>query len=180
MTWTWKFLLFLPLVLVLGCGDGTLSFPDPNATYQIAFAAYQPLCVDVYNASTTPNTPVIVYPCAPSATSQFWRFVPVGAAGSYNIVNTNSSLCMSVVDAFDTNPGQVMILEKCAANGSKANQVWSLADSSVASGKNLVVSVSQQCLDLPYGAIASIFQLQQYYCTKSDPAQSWKLLLAKV
>jgi hypothetical protein len=38
-----------------------------------------------------------------------------------------------------------------------------------------VSMASSQCLDLPYGATASIFFMQQYTCSDNDPAQGWVL-----
>jgi hypothetical protein len=147
-------------------------------TFQIVLAIYSPLCIDVLDASTASGAEVQVYPCGVGKRSQEWQLINAGSSG-YNIVNVNSRLCMSVVngtDSPDTAPGQHVDQETCAANGSASNQVWTMVKAPAGeAGYQFISAASGQCLDLPYGATASVFQLQQYTCTSNDPAQGWTL-----
>lgn len=152
-----------------GCG----VTPGMGPTFQIQLAIYTPLCIDVLDASTANGAEVQVYPCGPGKRSQEWQLVSVGSSG-YNIVNVNSQLCMSVVNNPDTAPGQHVDQETCTASGGAANQLWKMVKAPGSeAGYQFISAASGECLDLPYGATASVFQLQQYTCTPDDPAQGW-------
>lgn len=158
---------------VLGCGSGGII---PAPSYNITLAAYNPLCIDVRNASKVNGDKVIAYACGKNEPNQQWTLNYIGSG--YNIVNVNSGLCMAVFDLGSDAPGQVVIQETCMPDGSKANQVWSIAKDKTQPGYNVINVLSKQCLDLPYGAIASVFQMQQYFCTAKDPAQSWTFIVS--
>lgn len=154
-----------------GCG----VTPGMGPTFQITLAIYTPLCIDVLDASTASGAEVQVYPCGLGKRSQEWQLINTGSSG-YNFVNVNSQLCISVVNDPDTAPGQHVDQETCTANGGAANQVWKMVKAPGSeAGYQLISAASGQCLDLPYGATASVFQLQQYTCTANDPAQGWTL-----
>jgi hypothetical protein len=161
----------LPLVLMTGC-----AYHLRGNTNQIQLAIYTPLCVDVLDASTTSGADLQVYPCGPGKRSQEWTVVPIDEQTHVELVNENSKMCMAVLDANDMAPGQLVIQEPCADNGTQQNQLWNIVLAPPGmSGTRIVSLASGQCLDLPYGAAASVFHLQQYYCTADDPAQGWVL-----
>ncbi|MBW4028589.1 RICIN domain-containing protein [Acidipila rosea] len=162
--------LFCSLAIT-GCGF-TPGFGSVN---QITLAIYHPLCVDVVDASTASGAPVQVYACGTGKRSQEWRLNPIDSNGGLNIVNVNSNMCMSVSDTPVTAPGQYVIQETCSASGTQPNQVWTMVKAPSQPGYRFVSAASKQCLDLPYGAVASIDHLQQYYCTDGDPAQGWSI-----
>lgn len=159
---------FCPLIMT-GCGV-TPGFGPVN---QITLAIYPPLCVDVVDASKVSGAAVQVYACGAGKRSQEWQLNSVGANGGLNIVNVNSKMCMSVSDTPDTAPGQYVLQETCSVSGTQPNQVWTMVKAPGQAGYRFVSAASKQCLDLPYGAVASIDHLQQYYCTAGDPAQGW-------
>ena len=163
-------LLVSPLAMT-GCGV-TVGVGPVN---QITLAIYPPLCVDVVDASTASGAAVQVYACGAGKRSQEWQLNSVDNNGGLNIVNVNSKMCMSVSDTPDTAPGQYVLQETCAVNGVQQNQVWTMVKAPGQAGYRFVSAASKQCLDLPYGAVASIDHLQQYYCTAGDPAQGWSV-----
>jgi hypothetical protein len=167
-----RLLWALPLLLLLGTGCGFHANGNVN---QIQLAAYNQLCVDVLDASMAPGAQVQIYPCGAGKKSQEWSLVPVDSNGNVNLVNENSQLCMTVADTPDTAPGQLVIQEPCGGGDSEPEQVWSIVPAPGQPGNRFVSMASSQCLDLPYGAIASLYPLQQYYCTQDDPAQGWLL-----
>jgi hypothetical protein len=165
-------LLALPLFFVASCGytvNGDLK--------QIQLAIYRPDCIDVRDASTDSEANVQIYACGAGKRSQEWTIEPVDAAADVIVINENSKMCMTVADAPDspdTAPGQFVVQEACAPGNNQPNQLWQMvAAPSGEAGSQFVSVVSKQCLDLPYGAVASISNLQQYICTPDDPAQGW-------
>jgi hypothetical protein len=85
-------------------------------------------------------------------------------------------MCMAVASDPDTAPGQYVVQYPCVTDGSQPDQIWSIKQApSGEAGVRLVSLASGQCLDLPYGAVASIFTLQQYTCDTNDPAQGWNI-----
>jgi hypothetical protein len=147
---------------------------------QIQLAIYRPLCIDVQLASTAPGAHLQAYPCGPGKLSQEWTIKPATANGSliskglWMVVNANSKMCMTVSPTPDTAPGQYVLQEPCSPDASDPDQIWTIKDAPDGEeGVRFMSVASQQCLDLPYGAAASIFTLQQYYCTPNDPAQGW-------
>jgi hypothetical protein len=161
-------LLLLPFLN--GCG-----FQQNNGVYQITIAVYQHACVDVQYASTNSGAPAQLYPCGSGKRSQEWQAKLTDNNSGLQFINGNSKMCLSVLENPVTAPGQYVIQEPCAPGGTQQNQIWTLAQVSGTSGYNLVSAASKQCLDLPYGAIASISLLQQFTCTPNDPAQWWVL-----
>lgn len=162
----------LPLLFIASCGytvNGDLK--------QIQLAIYKQDCVDVLDASTTSGANVEIYACGAGKRSQEWTIEPVDSAADVIVINENSKMCMTVVDAPDspdTSPGQLVVQEACAADSNQPNQLWQMVPApSGEAGSEFVSVVSKQCLDLPYGAVASISNLQQYTCTPGDPAQGW-------
>jgi hypothetical protein len=118
---------------------------------------------------------VQIYPCSSDTRSQEWTVRPVDSKGDVTIVNLNSGMCMAVQGTPVIAPGQYVIQETCAADDSQQNQVWNITPPNKETGSEFVSLASGQCLDLPYGATASIVTLQQYTCTAGDPAQGWVL-----
>jgi hypothetical protein len=56
------------------------------------------------------------------------------------------------------------------------NQTWIIVLKQTGeSGVQIVSLASGEYPDLPYGAVASIETLQQYYCGTKDPAQGWAI-----
>ncbi len=157
-----------PLLLLLGCGYSA----DPGVN-QIQLAIYPQICVDVLDASTADGAHLQIYPCGEGKRSQEWSIVPVDAHGDVVVINLNSSLCMAVDPTNLDAPGEYVVQETCSTNNSALNQLWSMTPQQDDPGLRFVSVATKQCLDLPYGATASIFTLQQYYCTDNDPAQGW-------
>lgn len=167
--------LFVGLCLLAG---GCANVNYNAGVNQIQLAIYSGLCLDVLDASTASGAPVQAYACGPGKLSQEWTLKPVtpGSMSQVLVVNANSEMCMSVADNPDTAPGQAVIQEGCVGDGSQLNQVWSLKPAPGGeAGFQFISMASSQCLDLPYGAVASTFDMQQYYCTPSDPAQGWQV-----
>ena len=160
----------LLLLLCAGCG-----YHVNGNTNQIQLAIYTPLCVDVMDASTVSGARIQIYPCGSGKRSQEWIIRPIDAKGDVMVINVNSAMCMAIQATPVTAPGQYVIQETCVADGSQLNQVWNVAPAPGQKGSRFVSLASNQCLDLPYGATASIFPLQQYTCTQGDPAQGWVL-----
>jgi Ricin-type beta-trefoil lectin domain len=177
---TTRFLLLL-LLLPLGAAIGCTELDVTMGVKQIQLAIYTPLCIDVQDASTASGAHVQAYPCGEGKRSQEWYFKPVNqdAFGQFTIVNANSQMCMTVLSGPNypvSAPGEFIVQEPCAANDSEQNQIWTVpAASGGEAGSQIVSLASSQCLDLPYGAVASIFVMQQYTCTDNDPAQGWIL-----
>lgn len=171
-------LIFLPLVLgasiVLLTGvTGCTATPAVDPV-QIQLAIYTPDCVDVQDASTASGAHVQIYPCGAGKMSQEWEMR--GFSGGTEFVNANSQMCMAVASDPDTAPGQYIVQYPCVADGSDPKQLWNVkAAPSGEAGMQFISAVSSQCLDLPFGAVASIDMLQQYTCTDNDPAQGWTL-----
>jgi ricin-type beta-trefoil lectin protein len=169
--------LLLPLGLT-ACGVTTVG-----GVNQIQLAIYHPLCVDVQLASKAPGARLQAYPCGPGKLSQEWVIRPASANGSlasnglFIVMNANSEMCMTVASYPDspvTDPGQYVIQAPCSPDASDPTQIWTITQApSGEAGIRFISTASNQCLDLPYGAAASIFTLQQYYCTPKDPAQGW-------
>lgn len=164
----WIVVLLLPLGLA-GC-----SYTPTGDINQIQLAIYTPICVDVLDASTVSGQQLQIYPCGPGKMSQEWNVEPINNGKNYILINENSQMCMSVLSPYDTNPGQYVVQETCAPGNTDPDQVWSISRApSGEAGYNIISQVSGECLDLPYGAVASIMTLQQYYCDADDPAQGW-------
>jgi hypothetical protein len=173
----WLLFLLFSLGLVgsaslVGCG-----YDPTGAVSQIRLSIYKTDCVDVLDASTANGAQLQIYPCGPGKRSQEWEVEPVNEGRNFMFINANSLMCMSVAsgpDSSDVAPGQYVLQVTC--DQTDPDQIWSIkAAPSGESGDNIVSTASGQCLDLPYGAIASIFTLQQYYCDKNDPAQGWNI-----
>jgi hypothetical protein len=161
-------LLFLPLGLA-GCG-----YTVTGNVNQIQLAIYTPICVDVLDATTASGQQLQIYPCGTGKLSQEWTIKPINNGQNYEFINENSQMCMSVLTPYDTSPGQQVVQETCAPDGTDPDQVWSIQKApSGEAGDQIISKASGECLDLPYGATASIFTLQQYYCDNNDPAQGW-------
>lgn len=161
---------------ISGCG----FTPGDGAVNQITLAVYRPLCIDVLDASTASGAPVQAYACGKGKRSQEWQIIPLDLNKKQNdgrviIVNANSKMCMSVLDTPVTAPGQFVVQETCSPNRDQQDQIWTIVKAPGQAGYRFVSAASGQCLDLPFGAIASIVHLQQYYCTAGDPAQGWTL-----
>jgi hypothetical protein len=171
---TWL-LLLLPLFAICGCSEINLH----GGLNQIKLAIYTPLCIDVEEASTAAGARVQAYPCGDSKRSQEWDVKPLSLDlfGQVTIMNANSQMCMTVLSGPnnpDSAPGQLIVQEPCADDASQQNQLWTISTAPGGEEGVRVISVaSSQCLDLPYGAVASIFFMQQYTCTANDPAQGW-------
>lgn len=164
-----KYFALLLLLLLTGCG-----FTVNGNVNEIQLAIDRPLCLDVKDASKVSGAQVQVYPCGKAKLSQEWRMLPADRVDSFTIVNANSAMCMSVAETPVSAPGQIVIQETCAAGNSKPNQIWTISPAPHGqSGERIISAASKQCLDLPYGATASVFNMQQYYCTDNDPAQGW-------
>jgi hypothetical protein len=162
-------LFFLaPLLLFLGCG-----YSAHSGVNQIQLAIYPKVCIDVLGASTAEGAHVQIYPCGAEKRSQQWSIVPVNPQGDVLVVNLNSSKCMAVDPTFLMAPGEYVIQETCSPDNSALNQLWKITPQVNDPGSRFVSVATGQCLDLPYGAAASIFTMQQYYCTDGDPAQGW-------
>jgi hypothetical protein len=160
----------LLLVAAVGCNSSFKTDP-----VQIQLAIYTPDCVDVEDASTAVGAHVQIYPCGTGKKSQEWVMTGFGSQGT-EFMNVNSQLCMAVASDPDTAPGQYIVQYPCVKDGSDPKQLWSVTSApNGEAGMQLVSKVSSQCLDLPYGAVASIDMLQQYTCTNDDPAQGWTL-----
>jgi len=160
--------------MIAGCAQINFN----GGVNQIQLAIYAPLCIDVQDASTASGAHIQAYACGAGKRSQEWMLKPVNLnmLGQYTIVNANSQMCMSVADTPDTAPGQYVIQEPCASNDSPPNQTWTISPvPNGEAGMRFVSTASGQCLDLPYGATASVFDMQQYYCTATDPAQGWTI-----
>jgi hypothetical protein len=173
----WKVFQFLllggsafPFVAITGCG-ATVN-QDP---IQIQLAIYTPDCVDVQDASTAAGAHVQIYACGAGKMSQEWELHGL-SGGQAEVVNENSKMCMAVANDPDTAPGQYVVQEPCSTDGSDPTQLWTMPKApSGEAGMRFVSAASGQCLDLPYGAVASIDTLQQYTCDSDDPAQGWTL-----
>ncbi|MGD0941488.1 MAG: RICIN domain-containing protein [Terracidiphilus sp.] len=164
----------LPLFFVAGCG-----YTVTGNLKQIQVAIYTPDCVDIIDASTDSGAGVGIYACGAGKRSQEWTVEPVDANADVIMINENSGMCMTVAQAPgspDTAPGQLVVQEPCAADNNDPTQLWKVVPAPSGEAGNQIVSLaSQQCLDLPYGAVASIYNLQQFTCTNDDPAQGWVL-----
>lgn len=167
--------LLLPLGLT-ACAAVTTE----NGVNQIQLAIYHPLCVDVQGASTAEGAQLQVYACGTGKMSQEWTVKPASLTGSlasdgqFAFINANSKMCMSVSDLGDQDPGQIIIQATCDLTN--PDMLWKIKQApSGESGMQFISVASGQCLDLPYGAAASVFTLQQYFCTADDPAQGWNI-----
>jgi hypothetical protein len=164
----WILLLSLPFAIA-GCG-----YDLTGEVNQIQLAIYTPDCVDVLDASMASGAQMQIYPCGAGKMSQEWTIKPVDNGTQYQIINANSKMCMSVASDPDTAPGQYVVQYPCVNDNSQPDQLWTITPApSGEAGSRLVSAASGQCLDLPYGAAASTFTLQQYTCTNDDPAQGW-------
>jgi len=164
-------LLLFGVFTTVGCG-----YTSNNPAKQIKLAAYSPLCVDVTDESAANKAEVQIYPCTEGRPSQDWLFQPVAGTDQFFVVNVNSQMCMSVLDAPDTADHQKIVQESCAYATSQANQIWGIAvPPKGEAGYQLISAASGQCLDVPDGSIATYFQMQQYPCRGFDVAQGWIL-----
>lgn len=168
-----RIVVFLFLLGITGCGASFNRYPN-----QIRLAVYTGVCLDVLDASTADGAPVQIYACGAGKQSQEWYINAVQSTAEVQIVNVNSKKCMAVasspgsVDA----PGERVVQEVCATDYSAPSQLWKIMPATDGTpGDQLINSASGQCLDLPYGAIASIFLMQQFTCTPGDPAQGWNI-----
>jgi hypothetical protein len=167
------FVIFFSLLVLSGCSASFDRYPN-----QIRVAVYTAGCLDVLDASTADGQPVQYYACGPGKQSQEWYITPLQSTAEVQIMNANSKKCMAVSgDAATggvTAPGQRVIQEVCATNFSAPSQLWKIVPATDGTpGEQFINVASGQCLDLPYGAIASIDLMQQYLCTPGDPAQGW-------
>ncbi len=168
-----KLLLLLPLTLLCSCAVNTL-----NGVNQIQLAIYHPLCVDVEGASTAEGALVQAYACGAGKQSQEWTVKPattnnsLSSNGLYVLINANSGMCMSLPADGDQYPAQHVIQANC--DPLDPDMEWKIQPAPQGKyGQRIISVASGQCLDLPYGAVASIFPLQQYTCDDGDPAQGW-------
>jgi hypothetical protein len=170
---------WLGLLLPLGL-TACAAVSVEDGVNQIQLAIYHPLCVDILDASTATGAQLQVFPCGAGKLSQEWTIVPASTTGSlatdgvFAFVNANSKMCMSVSDNNDQAPGQEVIQAACEYTD--PDMQWTIKQApSGEAGLQIISVASGQCLDLPYGAAASIFTLQQYYCDTDDPAQGWNI-----
>jgi Ricin-type beta-trefoil lectin domain len=169
-----NFLLFSFCALLLLAGIAGCGYDPTGDVNQIQLAIYTRDCVDVLDASTASGAQMQLYPCGAGKMSQEWSIKPVNNGTQYQIVNANSKMCMSVASDPDTAPGQFVVQYACVNDDSQPDQLWTIVKApSGEAGSRFVSVASGQCLDLPYGAVASIFTLQQYTCDSNDPAQGW-------
>jgi hypothetical protein len=167
------------VTMLLLAGTVCLGIPgcgyDPTGNVDvIQLAIYTPDCVDVLDASMATGAHLQIYRCGAGKLSQEWMVIPVNNGQDYLFENAHSQLCMSVASDPDTAPGQYVEQDPCVDDGSNLNEVWSLQQGTGGeAGMRIISMASGQCLDLPYGAAASIFTLQQYTCDADDPAQGW-------
>jgi hypothetical protein len=165
-------ILFL-LVTVTGCSSTFYKYPN-----QIRLAVYQRGCLDVQDASTADGARVQYYACGEGKRSQEWQITPAQSVAQVQIMNMNSQKCMAVADDPTTGgvntPGEPVVQEICQPIGSAPAQLWRIVPATDGTpGDQIINAASGECLDLPYGAIASIFLMQQFTCTPGDPAQGW-------
>jgi len=174
VTTAMKAFLISLFALVLLAGLSGCSYTPTGDMNQIQVAIYTPDCVDVLDASMASGANLQIYPCGAGKLSQEWTIKPVNNGTQYQIINGNSLMCMSVASNPDTAPGKFVVQYPCVSDNSQPNQLWTIvAAPSGEAGSRIVSVASGQCLDLPYGAVASIDTLQQYYCDSNDPAQGW-------
>jgi hypothetical protein len=170
------FVLPLLLLALAGCSASFGHYPN-----QIRLAVYTNGCLDVLDASMADGAAVQFYACGAGKQSQEWYVTPIQSTGEVQIQNVNSMKCMAVSGNINggggvNTPGQPVIQEVCAANYSAPSQLWKLVPATDGTPGEQVINVaSGECLDLPYGAIASIDLMQQYLCTPGDPAQGWDI-----
>jgi hypothetical protein len=167
-----RFVIFLFFLGVTGCSATFNRYPN-----QIQLAVYTPICLDVLDASSADGAAVQIYACGAGKMSQEWMINPKQSTAEVQIVNQNSRKCMAVASGprgSVSAPGQAVVQEVCASDYSAPSQLWKIVPTGDGAPGDQIVSVaSGQCLDLPYGAIASIELMQQYTCTPGDPAQGW-------
>jgi|GEM_PF-6257161 Ricin-type beta-trefoil lectin domain. len=167
--------MFLVLLAITGCSANFYKYPN-----QIRLAVYDKGCLDVQYAATVDGAPVQFYECGDGKRSQEWQITPAQSTAQVQIMNINSQLCMAVSSDPATGgvnqPAQKVIQEICQPIGTTPSQMWRIVPATDGTpGDQIINAASGQCLDLPYGAIASIFLMQQYMCTPGDPAQGWKI-----
>jgi len=165
--------ILILLITMTGCSSTFYKYPN-----QIKLAAYTAGCLDVQDAGTFDGAHVQFYPCGDGKRSQEWQITPAQSVNQVQIMNINSQMCMAVAGdpatlAVDA-PGQYVVQEICEPIGSAPRQLWRIVPATDGTpGDQIINAGSAECLDLPYGAIASIFFMQQYTCTPGDPAQGW-------
>ncbi|WP_263382472.1 RICIN domain-containing protein [Granulicella arctica] len=160
-------LMLIPFLL-LGCGSGYKSVKS----VQIQLAIYTPLCMEVAGGSTAEGAVVQTYPCLDNQPRQQWTLTPVDDKGNYNVVNLNSSQCMSVSNA-DPDLSTPIVQAPCYVPAI-SSQMWSLYPAPAPRiGYNLLSSLNKLCLDVPEGETVGETQLQVYTCTIGDPAQGY-------
>ena len=99
-------MMFLPIfggcvVLLIGVSGCGASFKtDP---VRIELAIYTPDCVDVLDASTAAGANLQLYACGAGKKSQEWEMIGFGNDQT-ELMNENSQMCMSVVNAPPTSP----------------------------------------------------------------------------
>ena len=167
-------MLFM-LLAITGCSADFYKHPN-----QIRLEVYHKGCLDVQYASTADGAPVQFYECGDGKRSQEWEIIPVASTSQVQIVNENSAMCMAVSSDPATGgvnqPAQPIVQEICQPVGTATSQLWRIVPATDGTPGDQIISVaSGQCLDLPYGAIASIFLMQQFTCTPGDPAQGWNI-----
>lgn len=168
-------ILFIFVSVMAGCSANFYKFPS-----QIRLAVYDKGCLDVQYAAIADGAPVQFYACGDGKRSQEWLITPAESTSEVQIMNENSQMCMAVsIDPASggiSQPGQKVIQETCEPIGTTPSQMWHIIPATNGTpGEQIVNAASGQCLDLPYGAIASIFLMQQYTCTAGDPAQGWTI-----
>ncbi len=166
---------FFLLLAMTGCSADFYKYPS-----QIRLAVYQQGCLDVQYASTADGAPVQFYACGDGKRSQEWQITPAASTSQVQIMNENSNLCMAVSSNPSTggvnSPAQSIIQEICEPIGTTPSQMWRIVPATDGTPGDQIINVaSGQCIDLPYGAIASIFLMQQFTCTPGDPAQGWNI-----
>ena len=149
-------MMFLPIfggcvVLLIGVSGCGASFKtDP---VRIELAIYTPDCVDVLDASTAAGANLQLYACGAGKKSQEWEMIGCGNDQT-ELMNENSQMCMSVVNAPPTSPdtAQWVVQEPCLKDGSDQTQLWHITPApSGEAGMCLVSAASGECFDDPYG-----------------------------
>ncbi|BAN26594.1 RICIN domain-containing protein [Caballeronia insecticola] len=122
------------------------------------------MCADVSGESTTPNAPVISWPCTGGANQQ-WR--PAATGTRYNLVNLNSGLCMDV-SGQSLDPGGPIIQWTCSGG---TNQAFSLVPQGA--GYAIIAGHSGLCVSASSTTSQGV-QLTQQRCNGSA-TQTWQV-----
>lgn len=134
---------------------------DPTkADSAIHVSANTGLCLDVFGASTDPETPVEIYTCNGNPASQSWAY----DRESQNIVETYSGLCLDVINGNPT-PGTLLWTYGC--NGTDA-QRWSYDPVN-----QIFNNALGNVLDVPNDNLQSLQRVQTGPWTGGD-SQRWQ------